>query len=427
MVKNTSIFVLLLAVAGVSWLRYSGVPSPDLLATWMAGKYFAAGQFDQIYHASDGLFTMRPPPAWVPDLRAQGYEGAIFPFIYPPIWAWLAAQFEGVTSAQTFFSLASFINPLLLGATIWLAARMVADKLAPLVFVLTMIAIFATSLSALVALEQNQPQILVGFLMVLGVERTQARAPVLGGLAMAVAAALKLYPAIFALIWLAKGERRAAAAFALFGGAIGLASVALAGWPLHAAFLSEIGAISGTVLVTFLTFSLDPTIAQAFFADQFQSVASLRIPSPGEAASAWSVMAKPLLWRLGDGALMLAVVVFLLRAARGPRGRDALFWPFAFTLLALVSPLSWGYHYLPALAFAPALTERFGLRPGTLALAAVFLPASTFYLLANPAWLPWQVGVQPLSTAAMALYALLLWRALRKPPVAPLHPPTPGL
>jgi len=427
MVKNAPILVLLLAVAGVSWLRYSGAPSPDLLATWMAGKYFAAGAYDKIYHASNGLFTMRPPPAWEPDLRAQGYEGAIFPFIYPPIWAWAAAQLEGIISPETFISLASFINPLLLGATIWLAARMVAEKLAPIVFVLTVIALFSVSLSALVALEQNQPQILVSFLIVLGVERTRAGAPLLGGLAMALAAALKLYPVIFALIWLARGERRAAAAFTLFGGAIGLASVALAGWPLHAAFLSEIGAISSTVLVTFLTFSIDPTIAQAFFADQFQSVASLRIQAPGEVASAWSVMAKPPLWRMGDGALMLAVVAFLLRTARTPRGRDALFWPFAITLLALVSPLSWGYHYLAALAFAPALVERFGLRPGALALVAVFAPASTFYLLADPAWLPWEVGVQPLSTAAMALYALLLWLGLPKPPAAPLHPGAPGL
>lgn len=418
MPKINPIFLLIFAFAAISWARYHTEPSPDLLATWMAGKYFGAGILDQIYPADQSVFIMRPPDNWLPDLRASGYNGAIYPFIYPPIWAWVGSGIYAITSFENFASAASFLNPIMLGTTVWLAARMVAEEMAPVVFVIVMAALFATSISALVALEQNQPQILVGFLMVWGVERTRNGAPVLGGVAMAIAASLKLYPAIFALLWWAQGERKASSAFVLFGGAVGMASIALTGWPLHAEFLAEIRVISGSVLTTFFTYSLDPTIAEAFFSEQMHQISSLKVLQPGELSSGWSVMAKPALWRLLDAILLIGAVVFLYRVARTAHGQDPLFWPMAFTLIALLSPLSWGYHYLPALAFAAGLLGRFGTRKGALAIFTVFFPISTVFLLISPPWLPWAVTVQPLATFAMALYAVFLWLALRKRPKA---------
>lgn len=414
MPKFQPIFLIITALAVASWARYHTEPSPDLLATWMAGKYFAAGIWDQIYPADQTIFVMLPPDDWLPSLRAQGYNGAIYPFIYPPIWAWFGSFLYQLASFETLTSIASFLNPMMMGLTIWLAAKMVAEKLTPLVFVVVVAALFSTSIAALVALEQNQPQILVTLMMVLGVERTRAGHPVAGGIAMAIAASLKLYPVIFALMWLAQGERKAAASFALAGGAIGLLSIGVAGWPLHVAFLSEIRVISGSVLTTLFTFSLDPTIANTWFADQMQQIPSLAVLAPGEPANGWMVMAKPALWRVLDAVLLIGAVAILYRVAQSPRGRDPLFWPMCFVVVALLSPLSWGYHYLPALAFGAGLLERYGTRRGALAIFIVFFPLSTVFLLANLPFIPWDVVIQPLVTLAMAIYAVFLWFALRK-------------
>lgn len=414
MAKINPIFLFLVALAGISWLRYANSPSPDLLATWMAGKYYGAGMFDQIYPDEPGAFTMRPPSDWEPSLRANGYKEAIYPFIYPPIWAWFGALLHRMTSFETVSTVASFLNPLMLGATIWLAAGMVAEKLTQTVFILVVVALFATSTAALVALEQNQPQILVTFLMVLAVERARAGSPVAAGIALAIAASIKLYPAIFALFWWARGEKGAAGSFALFGALVGLLSVALAGWPLHVAFLSEIRAISGSVLLTFFTYSIDPTIAKHFFADQLQVVPILRVLDADETAAILLIMEKPAIWRIADVLALLGVIVALYLTARSPKGQDVLFWPIAFTAIALVSPLSWGYHYLAALAFAPGLIERYGLRPGALAIFAVFFPLSTLFIALDLPLIQWAVVVQPLATLAMAFYAVILWFALRK-------------
>jgi len=425
MAKNVPIFLILIFVSAASWLRYADTPSSDLLATWMAGKYFSEGVFGQIYSADTNIFTMRPPSDWLQYLRANGFEDAIYPFIYPPIWAWFGSVLYGHSSFEKFVSVASIVNPLLLGGMIWLAVRMFADKYSEQVLFLVTGALFTTSLVALVALEQNQPQILVAFLMVLAVERTRAGSPVVGGIAMAFAASLKLYPAIFAIFWLAQGERRAVAVFTLVGAAIGLLSIALTGWQLHILYLEQLRAISSSVLVTLFTYSLDPTIAQIFFADQMRTVVSSNVLEPGELAAGWSIMKKPLVWRLADAALMLAVIAFLFRTARGPGGRDPLFWPLAFTLVALVSPLSWGYHYIAGLAFAGGLLERLPQRHAVFVLFAVFFPISVFFALVEIPGISWNHAIQPLCTLALAVFALVNWLAIRKPAQtnhAPLRP-----
>jgi hypothetical protein len=194
---------------------------------------------------------------------------------------------------------------------------------------------------------------------------------------------------------------------------LGLLSLLLAGWPLHAEFLSQVGVISGSVLVTFFTYSLDPLIAQLFFFDDMTFLTHNRVLAFGEIASGYSVLAKPVIWRAADVVILAVTVGGLYLVAKSARGRDPLFWPFAFVLVALISPLSWGYHYLAALAFSTALLERYSLRMAILALFAVFFPLSVIFLTMD-GLVPWAETIQPLATAVMAFYAAILWYALRK-------------
>jgi alpha-1,2-mannosyltransferase len=415
MVSRAFLFVYLAFLTLVSWQVFSGSASSDLMATWMAGKYFFEGTFDQIYTHYDHLFTMRPPSDWQPYLRANGYNEAIYPFIYPPLWAWAASFLHKFTSFESFALAATLVNPVLLGMTIWLAAKTASQKLPLTLIVIGTTVVFAFSISALVALEQNQPQILVGFLIVLGIERTRSGAPIVGGIAMALAASLKLYPALFALFWLANGERKAPAAFALAGGALGLLSVTTAGWPLHEVFLSDVSAISRTALVTFLSHSIDPTIAMLFFEDQEIVFPSLAVSNPGALREGWAIVEKTALWRALDVALLIGAIAFLIFVARSSKGKDPLFWPMALTLIAVVSPLSWGYHYLPALAFALVLFER--ARPifAFVYVIMIFFPSSLIFLYFKPSSIDWSATVQPMATGAMVFYVIILWSHLKKP------------
>ncbi|MEL7345694.1 MAG: glycosyltransferase family 87 protein, partial [Pseudomonadota bacterium] len=202
--QSKSIFFIMGLVTLLSAWRHAGSMSPDLLASWMAGLNFARGAMDEVYFASTGLFTMRPPETWVTELHASGYDGAIYPFIYPPLWAWAMSKMTAITSFETLVFIGNLINPLLIMGSILLAARMAARHLSSLHFLLIGIVALGSSVIAVVALEQNQPQILVSFLLVLAAERTRGGDPRTAGIALALAASIKLYPAVFAIIWLAQ-------------------------------------------------------------------------------------------------------------------------------------------------------------------------------------------------------------------------------
>ena len=428
MTSRAFLFVYLASLMLLSWRFFSGSPSSDLLATWMAGKYFFEGSFDQVYAHYEHLFTMRPPSDWQPYLRANGYNEAIYPFIYPPLWAWAASFLHKTTSFESFAFVATLVNPVLLGLMVWLAAKTAAQKLPIMLIVLGTTVLFAFSLSALAALDQNQPQILVGFLTVLGVERTRSGKPIVGGIAMALAASLKLYPALFAIFWLANGERKASVAFAITGGLLGLASITTAGWPLHEVFLSDVGAISRTALVTFLSHSIDTTIATLFYEGKEIVFPRLIVSNTEAVRGGWAIVEKTVLWRAVDVALLIAAIACLTIVARSSKGKDPLFWPLAFTLIALVSPLSWGYHYLPALAFALIFFERARIAYATGFIIFVFYPSSLFFNTFGLPGISWEETMQPLATAAMVLYAAILWFHLEStpnPPGSDLRPPEP--
>ena len=372
----TLIIVLFVVMSG---FVFRDSASADFRALWIAGQWLADGRPDLVYPSDPAVFTMLPPPEWIDRLEAQGYSGQVYPYIYPPIWAWLAATATQVMRYETLLTVVAFLNPVMLVAMLLAARRLAAPGMRMSLFLAAGLGLFLISRVGIIALVQNQPQIAVAFLTVLAIERAENGAPRLGGVLLGVAAAIKLYPALYALFWLVSGQRRAAAAFALTGGAIGLLSVALAGWPLHLAFLHMIRVISDTAMVTPMNYALESTLAHVFYLDQLTFVMTPRVDPSAARGAAWTVLLKPAPLAILMKLLQLGVVIWLtllFRRTRSTADRAAL-WPFAFGLFSFVGPIAWCYHYLASAAFAPMLMER--LRPLT---AAVLL--GTFVVVTSP-------------------------------------------
>ena len=109
-------------------------PSPDLMATWLAGSFLNSGQPDQVYGTAGEMFRMYPPSQWRAYMAENyNYTDAVYPFLYPPIWAkvgqWLANfdywRFSAVSLA---------INSALIFATVFLAWRASRTRLNPVLF-----------------------------------------------------------------------------------------------------------------------------------------------------------------------------------------------------------------------------------------------------------------------------------------------------
>ena len=337
--------------------------SNDLRALWLAAEAFRTG--GPVYPSGD-LFTMTAPSAWT-----EAHPGeTLYPYLYPPLWAGLLAPFTDALSFEATAGVFRVLNAALLAASTFLAWRLTGSRLPFAVFGGVAALLLTQTFVGSLALMENQPQILVSFLILCALERQKSGACVMAGAILAVAAALKVYPVLIAVLWLATGKRHATLAFALTGAGLGGLSVALAGWPLHTEFLATLATIGNTVLLTPVSYALTPALAQLFALDAF----TYQTGSTGgwlvlELLPSTSTMARVL--------LLVALAALALAMRKADRGRqNALLWPLALVTISLLAPLSWAYHYIPALACAPILLDRAGPRAGAALLFATALPLS---------------------------------------------------
>ena len=355
-------------LAGLALLLVPAGASSDLRALWLAADAVRTG--GTIYPPATLPFTMSPPEAWL----AAHPDEPVYPYLYPPLWAAFFAPIAERVDFETAASVMRVVNAVLLAGCTVLAWRIVRPGVHWAVFIgLGGAGLFWTFAGSL-ALMENQPQILVSFLILLALERLRADAPIAAGAILALAAALKVYPVLFALIWIIAGERRAPLAFAALGGVLGVASVALVGWPAHAAFLETLGAISQSVLLTPVSYGFAPALAQI-------TAPNALVLHDAPQGGGWLVMTLPTATSfLAKGLLVAAVVTIGLAMRRAePILRWQALWPVGLLAVSLLGPLAWAYHFIPAIVLAPALLDRFGPRAGALALGAVLVPLSTLF------------------------------------------------
>ena len=372
--RDSRLLLLLVALTAYSVLLLAAKTSADLMASWLAGHFHAIGAMDQIYPPDTDIFTMHPPSDWGPLLAARGYEGAVFPFIYPPFWVVLLSWITPFTTPEGMIWLASLLNPALMFGMVMLALRLtnLPAEQRFLAAVTALIVLFF-SVGGTIALIQNQPQILVSFLIVLAIERDRANRPLAAGTALAFAAALKLYPILFIALWAAAGRWRSVRWALVVGGGLGLASLLLAGWPLHASFLQQTLLISRTAMMTPLNYGLDSLIGNLAFGSSAIPIEQYTIGSTNGVDIGWQILPKPLWWRLASVGLLLATVALpAWRIAQG-KGDDRFLWPMTIAAIAFFSPLSWAYYYLPLLAFTPLLFEKIPPRRLLLALSPLLV------------------------------------------------------
>lgn len=403
------VVTLALFAAGIFvFLRGSSLGA-DLMALWLAGHFLAEGQAELVYPPDMGIFTMYAPNGWVTYLReSHGYRGEVYPFLYPPLWAWLAAPISAVNNFANVAQAALAVNSALLMASIWLAIRIVRPGFSPLLYAVLAVALLMFTPIGVLALLQAQPQIFVSFLILLAIERSRAGALIVAGVALALAASIKLYPLVFVIFWLTGGQKRAVASFLVAGAGLAALSVAVAGWPLHQEFLHHVSQMSGTVFVTVISANLDAVIAQMFFFDQMTMAPALNSSGAANLPTGWYIMHRPALWSLlGNLAvlMMLALLAWAFRRAGPGRAYGAL-WPLALIGSALLAPFTWIYYFIPAAVLAPSLIDRLGHLWGSLFLLAGGVPMLTplFFVYKRFDLLPM---VFPLaSVLAMSIWAL---------------------
>jgi len=339
----------------------------DFKAVYFAGLQYANGEFDQVYPPIAPLFDLSYPESWDQLNSNTGIEpkDRLYPFISPPLWAAVASWVLPHIPLWLIFQAVLLINAGLVVGMGLLGWRIARSDLNPNFWLSLVCALCVGTAFGYVALRQGQPQIFISFLVLLAIERSRAKAPIMAGASLALAASIKLYPLLFILIWIARKDWRATFSFAAVGAALGALSILIAGWPLHELFLAQINIISNTALVTALSYNLTAAMT---------AIVTLNLPDMGPQFAVNLLPNVGLSVKLSLITAAFITFVWSMRVDEDDIYRKV--WPIWMILVSFLSPMSWGYHYLPAIALFPIILEtqnRYRVRWG-LTLTFYFLP-----------------------------------------------------
>ncbi|WP_428544632.1 hypothetical protein [Profundibacter sp.] len=177
--------------------------------------------------------------------------------------------------------------------------------------------------------------------------------------------------------------------------------------------------INNTALVNFMNVSIDGVIAQLFFPEDLHFIQSAGNPHVQGEYLGWYTLNKSSLWvGISATAMVLTIIAMSRLFKKYPAGtpQHDLAWPLAIIIVALLNPISWNYHYLPAVAFAPALFVYY--RPSTAAflLALSFSPLLMIKIISFPnfGWI--KISNQIASTMGIIGLAVAFAFAMRRKP-----------
>lgn len=407
---RTAFLLLGLWVVYALWTYWNALP-PDLSAVYVAGWLWNHGQTDLIYAIPEDFFGNEAESWNAVTTALAGPDLLAFPYVYPPLWAVLAAPATEILGVKGFSNAMLLVQVPMLAASVLLAGRLAKPQaMSFAAWVAIGTGMLLTSVQAQNALQQNQPTITVTFLLLLAFVCLDEKRPVAAGAALALAAAIKLSPAAFALIFLVDRQYRAFAAFALTGAALALLSLALAGIDLHLTFLATAGAVREQALLNAVNISLLPALMA------FGSLVGLLPPFDTHANVV--IFSSVPGWLHAGISLTAGIVLatFLVALRRHPGSMRRAIGLFALSLIvAIFGPLGWLHYYLLPLLLLPSAL---GLMPQrTASLCGLGVAFISFRpLIGYIALLPWPVaGYLWLSVSMWLAVLAALYLGVRRP------------
>lgn len=383
---------------GVTW----GTWSIDMSAVYMAGYLAATGQTDLIYSSPPLFFMNNDQPAWRAIIDPLGGAGEkVTVFVYPPIWAYVAAPLAERLGPIAFFDATRVVMYLSYAGSILLTWRLMAPRVPATVFVVVVLAASVVTIPFTVAAILNQPQLLLVFLILLAFERYVAGRPVLAGVLLGLVAAVKITPVLLALVFAADRQWRAVAACLATAFMIMLASFAVAGVELHLDFLRQVRRFESLVPFLGLNATFE-TVMHNFF-----------VPITQHAVPQGGPVADDTPWVSGlSRVLLVASVIAAIRVTRhlDLGERTALRLLLAYTAIIFFGPIAWMHYYMLPLLLMLGLPRVWNSWRWALAALAVVVGfmdkvVMTFFFKTESG--EWPIGIFAQHLALLPFVALL--------------------
>ncbi len=392
--------LLILGWVILTWVQRTGQWPSDLMALYMAGHFVAQGTPDLIYDAPTHFFGREQAATWQAALVTLGAQGEqVFPFVYPPLWAYLMAPVSTLFTPTQFIAVAQVAQIGGLALCPVLSWRIVRpDKVSLPVWVVLSLTLLTLAMPVQVALDYGNPQIVATILVIWAVERWSNGAPRQAGAILALATAFKLLPAVFIVLFLIDRNTRAIAAYVCAAAALAGLSQFVVGTAPHLTFLDRIAQLDALACLAEINLSLTSIIVGVLG----ENIGAKHLASSAH-SEIWSV---PGAFSIAMKALLLtALVHVVLIAQRIPLRQAAVIAPVMVCIASgLTAPLGWIHYFIPVVVMLPALTVFLPLRYAVAA-AGVFIVAQSGPVLVALANLSYETDHMAQFSAATMLLA----------------------
>jgi hypothetical protein len=352
---------LALYAAFLAWALFqcAGMPGEDLSASYIGCRLIASGGIDRLFDHDPALFDIVNSPAWTEAAQSAGFVGKLHPYVQTPLWAWSLQPLCTTMDFQSFNTLFQVLGVCATIGAVEIVARTWAPKfLQPLPLGILLAAI-AVSAPFKYALWLGQTHMLFVLLALLAAAAAERRADAAAGIALALAAAVKITPGFLALYWLVRGEWKPAAWFAGASAVLAALTAAATGWDATTAYIATLQRVSGVLLAAFNN----------------QSLAAFLSPESWQRAYLLDWRMLPL-----AGWLKLLSIGLVIASAAGAgwlsRGGEAVRRGAALSIaligITVFTPIAWSHYFLVLIPAAMLLAQAGG-RLMLPVLAVVFL------------------------------------------------------